>query len=426
MTTDLLSRSKAVIAPSLAFVTDIHAVKAEGAWITSADGRRYLDFSSGLAVANIGHNHPAVIAAAKAQIDAFIHTSDVYRTEPMVALAEKIGTIAPPGLASCFFSNSGAEVVDGAIKLARFVTGRQGIVAFTGAFHGRTLGAVSLTTSNVKYRRRTHPLLPAVYHADFPYCFRCPASRDRDACVLECRADLERIFRTVIPPEEVAAVIIEPIQGEGGYVPAPAEYLKYLRETCDRHGIMLIFDEIQCGMGRTGRFFACQGADVVPDVLLIAKGIASGFPLSAIVARPETMEKWSPGAHGTTFGGNPVACAAALATIDVIERERLLDRAASLGRRAAGRLVELSRRFSIIGDIRGPGLMIGIEFVKEDGLPNPEACRKVRSACQERGLVLIDCGRDKHVIRFIPPLIATDAEMDQALDMFGTALDGAA
>ena len=424
--TDIISRSRAVIAPSLAFVTDIHAVKAEGAWITSSDGRRYLDFSSGLAVANIGHNHPAVVAAAKAQIDAFIHTSDVYRTEPMVALAEKIGTIAPPGLASCFFSNSGAEVVDGAIKLARFVTGRQGIVAFTGAFHGRTLGAVSLTTSNVKYRRRTHPLLPAVYHADFPYCFRCPASRNRDACGLECRADLERIFRTVIPPEEVAAVIIEPIQGEGGYVPAPAEYLKYLRETCDRHGIVLIFDEIQCGMGRTGRFFACQGADVVPDVLLIAKGIASGFPLSAIVARPETMEKWSPGAHGTTFGGNPVACAAALATIDVIEREGLLERALTLGRRATERLVDLSRRFSIIGDVRGPGLMIGIEFVKEDGSPNPEACRKVRSACQERGLVLIDCGRDKHVIRFIPPLIATDAEMDQGLDIFEKALDGSA
>ncbi|MEK6814269.1 MAG: aspartate aminotransferase family protein [Nitrospirota bacterium] len=424
--TDIISRSRAVIAPSLAFVTDIHAVKAEGAWITSSDGRRYLDFSSGLAVANIGHNHPAVVAAAKAQIDAFIHTSDVYRTEPMVALAEKIGTIAPPGLASCFFSNSGAEVVDGAIKLARFVTGRQGIVAFTGAFHGRTLGAVSLTTSNVKYRRRTHPLLPAVYHADFPYCFRCPASRNRDACGLECRADLERIFRTVIPPEEVAAVIIEPIQGEGGYVPAPAEYLKYLRETCDRHGIVLIFDEIQCGMGRTGRFFACQGADVVPDVLLIAKGIASGFPLSAIVARPETMEKWSPGAHGTTFGGNPVACAAALATIDVIEREGLLERALTLGRRATDRLVDLSRRFSAIGDVRGPGLMIGIEFVKEDGSPNPEACRKVRSACQERGLVLIDCGRDKHVIRFIPPLIATDAEMDQGLDIFEKALDGSA
>ena len=424
--TDIISRSRAVIAPSLAFVTDIHAVKAEGAWITSSDGRRYLDFSSGLAVANIGHNHPAVVAAAKAQIDAFIHTSDVYRTEPMVALAEKIGTIAPPGLASCFFSNSGAEVVDGAIKLARFVTGRQGIVAFTGAFHGRTLGAVSLTTSNVKYRRRTHPLLPAVYHADFPYCFRCPASRNRDACGLECRADLERIFRTVIPPEEVAAVIIEPIQGEGGYVPAPAEYLKYLRETCDRHGIVLIFDEIQCGMGRTGRFFACQGADVVPDVLLIAKGIASGFPLSAIVARPETMEKWSPGAHGTTFGGNPVACAAALATIDVIEREGLLERALTLGRRATDRLVDLSRRFSAIGDVRGPGLMIGIEFVKEDGSPNPEACRKVRSACQERGLVLIDCGRDKHVIRFIPPLITTDAEMDQGLDIFEKALDGSA
>ena len=189
---------------------------------------------------------------------------------------------------------------------------------------------------------------------------------------------------------------------------------------------MLIFDEIQCGMGRTGRFFACQGADVVPDVLLIAKGIASGFPLSAIVARPETMEKWSPGAHGTTFGGNPVACAAALATIDVIEREGLLERALTLGRRATDRLVDLSRRFSAIGDVRGPGLMIGIEFVKEDGSPNPEACRKVRSACQERGLVLIDCGRDKHVIRFIPPLITTDAEMDQGLDIFEKALDGSA
>ncbi len=420
--TDLVSRSKAVIAPSLAFVTDIHAVKAEGVWITAADGKRYLDFSSGLAVANIGHNHPAVAAAAKVQIDSFIHTSDVYRTEPMVALAEKIGTIAPPGLASCFFSNSGAEVVDGAVKLARFVTGRQGIISFTGAFHGRTLGAVSLTTSNVKYRRRSHPLLPAVYHADFPYCLRCPVSRDRDACGLECRADLERIFKTVIPPEEVAAVIIEPIQGEGGYVPAPAEYLMYLRETCDRHGIMLIFDEIQCGMGRTGRFFACQGADVVPDVLLIAKGIASGFPLSVIAAPRETMEKWLPGAHGTTFGGNPVACAAALATIGVIESEGLLARAVSLGRRAAGRLVELSRRFSVLGDVRGPGLMIGIEFVKEDGSPGPEACRKVRAACEQRGLVLIDCGRDKHVIRFIPPLVTTDAEMDQALEIVEESL----
>jgi 4-aminobutyrate aminotransferase len=339
-----------------------------------------------------------------------------------VAAAERLTAITPKGLDMLFFSNSGAEAVEGALKLARYVTGRQGIVSFTGAFHGRTLGALSVTTSSARYRKNYHPLLPSVYQAPYPYCFRCPFRQQPESCNLACFSYLEEMLARQLYPEEVAAIIIEPFLGEGGYAPAPVPFLVALRKLCDRHGILLIFDEVQSGIGRTGRWFAGDLHGIVPDILTVAKGIASGFPLSAVVATEKLMNKWPSGAHGTTFGGNPVACAAAIATIQVIEEEGLLAKAAAGGERALARLAELAERYPAIGDVRGFGYMIGVEFVTKGGAADADACRKVLEHCLAQGLILINCGLERNVVRFIPPLIVTDAEMGMALDIFEQAV----
>ena len=418
----VMERANRVFTPALHLYYPLNIVSAEGIHVVADNGRRYLDFSSGLAVLPVGHCHPEVQAAARTQLEHLIHTGGIFFNETTVSAAERLIEATPAGLDMLFFSNSGAEAVEGALKLARYVTGRQGIISFTGAFHGRTLGAVSITTSSARYRARYHPLLPSVYQAPYPSCFRCPFDRKQDDCDLKCLAWLETMLERTIAPEEVAAVIIEPILGEGGYLPAPERFLRRLRELCSSHGMLLIFDEVQCGMGRTGSWFAADHYGVCPDIMTVAKGIASGFPLSAVVSRPELMERWPSGAHGTTFGGNPVSCAASIATIGVIRREGLLDHTVKLGELALQRLKRIAADHPAVGDVRGTGLMVGIELVSADGLPDRQRCDELLRYCFEQGLLLINCGLERNVIRFIPPLITSETELDMGLDIIAEGI----
>ena len=418
----VMERANRVFTPALHLYYPLNIVSAEGIHVVADNGRRYLDFSSGLAVLPVGHCHPEVQAAARTQLEHLIHTGGIFFNETTVCAAERLIEATPAGLDMLFFSNSGAEAVEGALKLARYVTGRQGIISFTGAFHGRTLGAVSITTSSARYRARYHPLLPSVYQAPYPSCFRCPFGRKQDDCDLKCLAWLETMLERTIAPEEVAAVIIEPILGEGGYLPAPERFLRRLRELCSSHGMLLIFDEVQCGMGRTGSWFAADHYGVCPDIMTVAKGIASGFPLSAVVSRPELMERWPSGAHGTTFGGNPVSCAASIATIGVIRREGLLDHTVKLGELALQRLKRIAADHPAVGDVRGTGLMVGIELVSADGLPDRQRCDDLLRYCFEQGLLLINCGLERNVIRFIPPLITSETELDMGLDIIAEGI----
>lgn len=417
----LVERAREVLAPALVLHTDIVVESAGGLYVHDASGRRYMDFTSGLATTNTGHNHPRVVEAVREQAGRFLHSGCIFHYEPLVALAEKLREITPPRIDTFFFSNSGAEAVEGALKLARFHTGRQGVVAFVGGFHGRTYGSVSVTTSSIKYRRRYQPLVPSVYHSPYPYCYRCFFGQRSGSCSMDCLLYLERLFKHLIPPEEVACILIEPVLGEGGYVVPPPGFLARLRELCDTWGILLILDEVQSGMGRTGRWFASEHFGVEPDIMTLAKGIASGMPLSALASRKEIMATWPPGAHGTTFGGNPVSCAAALATIAAIQEERMLENAAATGAYAMERLHELRRGNNRIGDVRGLGLMIGIEFVRE-GMPDPEGLQDILRRCLDKGLVLVECGVDKNIIRLAPPLITTREQMGEALGILEEAL----
>jgi 4-aminobutyrate aminotransferase len=422
MEDNIIRKAGQLLTPATVFHTDIVVKKAEGIYVESIDGRRYMDFSSGLATTNIGHRPPRVIDAVKKQLDELIHSGCIFRYNSEVELAEMLKDITPGNLGMFFFSNSGAEAVDGAIKLARYTTKRQGIIAYTGAFHGRTMGAVSLSSSTAKHRYNYHPLLPSIFRAPYPYCYRCFLGKKRETCSLDCFEYLKRILRHEICPDEVAAVIFEPVLGEGGYVVPPGEYIKELRELCTNNGILLIADEVQTGFGRTGEWFACTHFDIIPDIMTVAKGIASGLPLSAIISTVDIMSKWNPGAHGTTFGGNPLSCAAAIETIKTIISEDLLNNASRIGIYALQRLKELQASFPIIGDVRGIGLMIGIELVKNDGSPDREGLKRILKRCEDMGLILIECGIDKNIIRFIPPLITKDVELKKAIDIFKEAL----
>ncbi|MEW6547633.1 MAG: aspartate aminotransferase family protein [Bacillota bacterium] len=425
---DLVACLGNLLAPSLAVDwPNLPVSHASGTCVWGTDGRRYLDFVSGMATANLGHNHPRVVAAAKEQMEKLIHGPvGVLLYEPILRLADELRAVMPGDLDMFFFGNSGAEAVEGAVKLARYVTGRPALIAFEGGFHGRTMGAASVTSSKSKYRLHYEPMLPGVYFAPYPYCYRCPAGRQQGACSLECLERLEGMFQHLVDPSQVAAILIEPVLGEGGYVVPPPGYLRGLRELCDRHGILLIFDEVQTGFGRTGAMFAAQAVGVNPDIMAVAKGIASGFPLGATVAPSRLMKKWSPGAHGTTFGGNPVACAAALATLAVMREEDLPGRARRLGDRALARLRDLAARHPQIGDVRGMGLMIGVEFVQPGtGRPDGELVTRVLKECLERGLILYPCGTFNHVIRFIPPLTVSEEDLDTGLDTLAAAVAAA-
>ena len=418
----LVQRSLAVMAPPAHHYYPITIAHGKGTEVVSKDGKRYLDFSSGLAVLNLGHNHPRVMEAVREQLDCYVHAGGIYYSEATVDAAEELTSVTPQGLDMLFFGNSGAEAVEGALKLARFTSGRQAIISCTGAFHGRTMGALSLTSSSSAYRRHYHPLLPSIYQVSYPACFICSNGLTPEACGARCLEEINRLFQRQVPPEEVCAIIVEPFLGEGGYYPAPKNYLKGLRGICDQYGILLIFDEVQSGIGRTGKWFCCDHAGVRPDIITVAKAVASGFPLGAVVASKDLMKKWDPSSHGSTFGGNPVSCAAARATLQVIREEELLEAAHAAGARMISFFQELAMQNPSIGEVRGLGCMIGVEFVDEAGAADGRLCQNLIDECLAKGLILIGCGLKRNVVRLIPPLNVTEKELDEALQIIAAAL----
>jgi 4-aminobutyrate aminotransferase len=398
-----------------------------GAMVEDVDGNRYLDFAAGIAVTATGHCHPDVVAAIRAQTERFLHmcATDFYY-DNVVTLAEGLARRAPgPGPWRVFFANSGAEVVEAAIKLARLRTGRQKIVAFYGAFHGRTFGAMSLTASKPVQRKGYAPFVPEVLHTHYAHCYRCPVNREPSTCAVQCLDLLtDTMFGTTVDPTEIAAVIVEPVQGEGGYVVPHPGFLPRLRELTRRHGILLIADEVQCGMGRTGRFFASEHFGLEPDIVTLAKGIASGMPLGALVARDEVMQ-WNNGGHGSTFGGNPVSVAAALATLRLLEGG-LVENAARVGASLMEQLIGRLGRHRIVGDVRGLGLMIGVEIVRDRAsrTPAPELREKILEEAYRRGLLLLGCG--KSTVRLAPPLIIDDQDAQTAARILDESIEAVA
>jgi 4-aminobutyrate aminotransferase len=400
--------------------------RGRGAMVEDPDGNRYLDFAAGIAVVATGHCHPDVVTAIQAQAERFLHmcATDFYY-DNVVELAEGLARRAPgPGPWRVFFANSGAEVVEAAVKLARLCTGRSKIVACYGAFHGRTYGAMSLTASKPVQRRGYGPFLPEVVHTHYAYCYRCPVNREPQTCSVQCLDLLsETMFGTTVDPREVAAVIVEPVQGEGGYVVPHPGFLSRLRELTRRHGILLIADEVQCGMGRTGRMFASEHFGLEPDIVTLAKGIASGMPLGALLARDEIM-RWNNGGHGSTFGGNPVSVAAALATLKLLEGG-LIENAARQGERMLPLLRERLARHDAVGDVRGLGLMIGVEIVADRAsrAPAPELRERILEEAFRRGLLLLGCG--KSTIRLAPPLVIDAEDAERAVAILDEAIGAA-
>ncbi len=407
--------------------TDLVIESGSGSWLTTVDGQRYLDYTSGIGVVNTGHAHPRVSAAIAAQATKLIHgQQNIVYHEPGLLLHERLPKYFPGSLdedAGVFLSNSGAEAVEAAIKLAKIATRRPLIVAFSGGFHGRTHAAMSLTSSSVKYRGHYEPLLGGVHHVAFPDPLRVGGGSGERALEVTLRA-IEQLFATMVYPDDVAAFIVEPILGEGGYVIPPDTFLPALREICDRHGIMLIADEIQTGFGRTGRFFASEWTGATPDIVVMAKGIASGLPLSGIMARRSLIDSFPPSAHGGTYGGNVVACAAALATLDVIEDEQLVANAQRQGQRLLAGLRAAATGVAGVADVRGRGLMVAIEFAEAgpDYKPLAHLAKGLLHEAFERHLLLLSCGTYGQVVRVIPPLVTTEAEIDQALDIIGASL----
>ncbi|HEY9778504.1 MAG TPA: aminotransferase class III-fold pyridoxal phosphate-dependent enzyme [Planktothrix sp.] len=404
--------------PVLSRTARIVAERARGSWIYDMNGDAYLDMACGIAVNNLGHCHPRVVEAVKRQVENLIHTSVVTHHKGYIELCKKLADITPDRLDSSFLANSGAEAVEGAVKLARYITGRPALINFKGSFHGRTMMTMALTTSKLYYREKYEPLPGSIYTVPFPYQYRSHFKNDTKACIDETFQQIDTLFRQFVHPEQVAAFIIEPVQGEGGYIPAPKGFLPRLRQLANEHGILLIIDEVQSGFARTGKMFACEHENVEPDILLMAKGIASGMPLSAFISRRELTSKWLPGRHGTTFGGNPVSCAAALATIEVMQEEKLADRAAKLGGEMINRLKKFAEGKKQIGEVRGLGMMIGVEFNDDNGNPSKEIADKVAAQCLENKMILLTCGSHGQVIRLIPALNIPEADLEKAMDIF--------
>lgn len=419
----LIETDERYVSPSYTRFYPLAVKCGRGTTIEDVDGNLYLDFTSGIAVCATGHCHPRVVAAIQRQAEALLHIcgADFYYP-PLRDLAQKLCEIAPgPTPKRVLFTNSGAEAIEAAIKLARYHTRRQHIIAFYGAFHGRTMGALSLTASKVNQRRRFEPLMPEVTHVGYGSCYRCPYNLAYPSCALECVTHLEKkLFKTTLPPEEVAAIIVEPIQGEGGYVVPPPEYHRELKALAERHGILYVADEVQSGIGRTGKMFAIEHWGVEPDIVCTAKGLASGLPLGAMIAKADVMN-WVQGSHASTFGGNPVSCVAALETIALVE-EGLMQNAADVGGYLIGRLRDLQARRPLIGDVRGLGLMIGIDLVKDRRTREGAATERdaILQECFKRGLVLLGCGESS--IRFCPALVVTRDECETAVEILDAAM----
>jgi 4-aminobutyrate aminotransferase len=416
----LIARDRPVTTPSYPRDYPFVMARARGAEAWDVDGNRFLDFMSGIGVASTGHAHPLVVQAIKDAADDFLHISSDYWHERMTRLAERINELAPVGEpAQVLVCQSGTESVEGALKLARYVTGRPRFIGFLGGFHGRTMGSLAFTSSKVTQQAGFFPTMPGVTHVPYPNPYRpLFAGSDQGRAVLDY---IEMLFQSNVPPGEVAAIVVEPIQGEGGYLVPPDSFLPGLRALCDRHGILLIFDEVQCGIGRSGRMFASQHWGVSPDIMTLAKGLASGLPMGLVVARRTHMEKWKRGAHGNTFGGNPLCCAAALATLELVEHEYAAN-AAAVGEYFIARLRELQQRFPCIGDVRGKGLMIGMELVTDRAsrAPAKQLCETVLTRAFHQGLLLLSCGAS--TVRFIPPLMISRAHVDEALTLLEPAL----
>jgi len=409
------------ISPVWTRYTPIIASHGEGTYIYDLEGMPYLDFTCGIGVTNTGHCHPHVVAAIQKQAGLLLHgQANIVFHRPLLELANELRTILPAELDGYFFSNSGAEAIEGALKLARSATGRPNVIVFQGSFHGRTIGTMSLTTSKTIYRAGYQPLMPGVFVAPFPYAYRY--GWDEEQTSQWCLEELEYLFTSQTAPQETAAILLESVIGEGGYIVPPASFMRGLRAICDRHGILLILDEIQSGFGRTGRWFAFEHYGVVPDITTVAKGLASGLPLSGVFSRMDLMKKWTPGSHGGTYGGNAVATAAAVATIQAIREENMLVNAQQRGSQLATGLRHLQEEFPAIGDVRGLGLMIGTEFRTPDRRPDKETAKAVVHACQDKRLLLLTCGPWDNTIRWVPPLIVTADQVNQALTILSQAL----
>lgn len=413
------------LSPLLEQATDVQAVRGEGVYIFAQDGRRYLDFTAGIGVTSTGHCHPRIVDAAQRQVATIIHAQYTTVMHPgLLELSDRLVERMPNGLDSVFFTSAGSEAVEAALRLARQATGRPTVVVFHGGFHGRTMGAASMTTSRTAYRAGMEPLMGGVVLAPFPFAYRY--GWDEETTISFCLKELDYLFATVCAPQDVAAIFVEPVLGEGGYVPASTAFLAGLRRRCDEHGILLVADEIQTGFGRTGRFWGHEHFDTRPDIVITAKGLASGFPLSAIAAPAELMARARPGSQGGTYGGNAVACAAALATLRVIDDEGLVERSERLGRILRGRLEDLAREEKFgIGDVRGLGLMVGVELTDDRGDPDPRRTLRVQREAVKAGLLLLTCGTYGNVIRWIPPLVVTSTQLEEGLDIFGAALEAA-
>jgi 4-aminobutyrate aminotransferase len=421
--TAIIERDQRVVSPSYTRTYPFVMERGWGAMVEDVDGNVFLDCAAGIAVNSTGHAHPDVVQAITTQAHKFLHMSGTdFYYEPQVRLAEELERLAPlGGAARSFFGNSGTEAIEACIKLAKYATGRQNLIAFLGGFHGRTIGALSLTASKAVQRRGFGTLMPGVYHAPYADCYRCPLGLSSTNCAAECLDYIEhQIFVHLVSPDEVAAIVVEPIQGEGGYVVAPDAFLQRLRQITSANGILLVDDEVQSGMGRTGKMFAIEFAGVQPDITAVAKGIASGLPLGVATARADLMA-WPPGAHASTFGGNPVSCAAALATIELLKTQ-LAANAAKVGAHLMAGLKALMDKHPLVGDVRGRGLMVGVELVRDRTTKERATVERDRvvAACFRRGLLLLGAG--KNAIRFSPPLVLTTAQADTAIGIFDQAL----
>jgi 4-aminobutyrate aminotransferase len=420
----IIERDRAVVTPSYTRGYPFVMACGSGAVVEDVDGNVFLDCTAGIAVAATGHSHPDVVRAVSDQAQRFLHMSGTdFYYEPQVTLAEQLAALAPiDGGVKLFFGNSGTEAIEAAIKLARYATRRINLIAFLGGFHGRTLGALSLTASKAVQRRGFGPMMPGVFHAPFADCYRCPLGLAPESCGADCLDFIEReLLVHLVAPDEVAAIVVEPIQGEGGYLVAPDQFLQRLRALTELHGMLLVVDEVQSGMGRTGRMFAIEHADVRPDIIAVAKGVASGLPLGVTMARADIMHAWPPGAHASTFGGNPVSCAAALATLELL-RTQLMKNAAVVGAHLLEGLKRLAAKHPLVGDVRGRGLMVGVELVRDRQTKERATLERdqVVSAAFARGLLVLGAG--SNVIRFSPPLVLTREQADVAVRLFDEAL----
>ncbi|MDE2304084.1 MAG: acetyl ornithine aminotransferase family protein [Gammaproteobacteria bacterium] len=417
----LIERDAQVVSPS--YPRDYPFVMSHGigAEVWDVDGNRFLDFAAGIAVCSTGHSHPRVVGAVKDAADRFLHISSDFWHEGQVRLAERIASLAPLGEpVMSFFAQSGTESVEAALKLARYATGRSRFIGFLGGFHGRTMGSLSFTASKYTQQKGFFPTMPGVTHVPYPNPYR-PLFRGPDQGEATLRYIEETLFASNVPPSEVAAILVEPIQGEGGYVVPPDGFLAGLRTLCDRHGILLIFDEVQSGVGRTGRMFACEHWGVAPDIMTLAKGLGSGLPIGMVAARKSVMQRWPRGAHGNTYGGNPLCCAAALATLELVETEYCAN-AARVGGHFMRRLHELAARHEVIGEVRGKGLMIGMELVSDRELRQPakSLCDRVITRAFHNGLLLLSCGQS--TVRFMPPLMIGESDVDEAVEILEASL----